>query len=72
MPVSVDAQPAWINQAQMPEIVVKKVEELQLPLNGATHWNKLAPLRRFALVKLRCGHENANFLPALRQFGMTT
>jgi hypothetical protein len=60
-----------MSQAQMPEVVVKKVEELQLRLNGKTHWNELAPLQRFALVKLtRGGHENANFLPALREFGM--
>ncbi|MCH4091405.1 nitrate reductase associated protein [Acetobacter sp.] len=32
-------------------------------------WNHLSPLQRFALMKLtRPGHENQNFIPALKEF----
>ncbi len=35
------------------------------------HWARLDPLQRFALVKLsRDNHDNVNFVPALREFGM--
>lgn len=34
-------------------------------------WPSLSPLQRFALIKLsRPSHENANFLPACREFGL--
>jgi hypothetical protein len=36
-----------------------------------TSWKALSVLQRFALVKLsRPGHENLNFLPAAREFGL--
>jgi hypothetical protein len=34
-------------------------------------WQQLKPVRRFALIKLsRPGHENKNFKPALKEFGL--
>lgn len=37
----------------------------------ATQWAALLPLQRFALVKLaRSRHENENFVPAMREFGL--
>ncbi|MGC4060780.1 MAG: nitrate reductase associated protein [Aquabacterium sp.] len=71
VPVAVDAQPAWMDTRQLPVVVTRKLDEMRLTLNGAMSWAQLGPLQRFALVKLtRGGHENENFLPALREFGM--
>ena len=34
-------------------------------------WHTLSPLQRFALLKLtREGHESANFVPAMAEFGL--
>jgi len=41
-------------------------------VNGSGQWKNLNSLQRFALIKLtRGGHENENFIPALREFGLT-
>jgi hypothetical protein len=41
-----------------------------VPLDG-TRWSSLSVLQRFALLKLsRPSHENRNFLPACREFGL--
>lgn len=38
---------------------------------GAAEWARLDPLQRFALLKLsRDNHDNVNFVPALREFGL--
>ncbi|MGK7938235.1 MAG: nitrate reductase associated protein, partial [Xenococcaceae cyanobacterium] len=35
-------------------------------------WKSLTPLQRFALIKLsRPSHENKNFLPAAKEFGLS-
>ncbi|MCU0517017.1 MAG: nitrate reductase associated protein [Oscillatoria sp. Prado101] len=66
----VDAHPAWMDEATVPENVRKKAEEVGVTLTPA-QWANLAPLRRFALIKLsRSEHENSNFLPALKEFGV--
>jgi hypothetical protein len=39
------------------------------PTNAA--WSALTPLQRFTLIKLsRAHHDNINFVPALREFGL--
>lgn len=64
----IDPNPAWNDSNNIPDSVQMKAEEM-----GATiqklQWEKLTPLQRFALIKLsRSGHENSNFLPALKEF----
>jgi hypothetical protein len=50
----IDENPAWLN-------VNLSLKDLQ----------KLSPIQRFALLKLsRSGHENNNFLPAIKEFGL--
>lgn len=65
-------RPAWMEDASpLPGAVASKAQALQVPLNGPSQWRQLDALQRFALVKLtRGGHENENFLPALREFGL--
>ncbi|MBC7970667.1 MAG: nitrate reductase associated protein [Verrucomicrobia bacterium] len=66
--LAIDPTPPWLDETSIPESVQAKVRE-----NGAVmtlnQWNHLAPVKRFALIKLsRSSHENANFLPALKEF----
>jgi hypothetical protein len=64
----VESHPAWMDEKIIPHSIKEKAEE-----NGATvtlqQWVTLAPLQRFALLKLsRSSHENKNFLPAMQEF----
>ncbi len=64
----VDPRPAWLEDTQIPDSVQVKARESEVSLTSA-QWASLSPLQRFALIKLsRSGHENRNFLPALREF----
>jgi hypothetical protein len=58
----------WLNESEVPTSVVSKSQESGVEF-GLEAWRSLAPLQRFALIKLsRSGHENKNFLPALQEF----
>jgi hypothetical protein len=66
----IEALPAWLNGGEVPVQVVEKGEAIGrgIPLE---FWAGLSPLQRFALIKLsRPSHENHNFPPALREFGL--
>ena len=68
--LSIDPDPAWLNQREIPLAVQSKIAEEKLELTLA-QWINLTPLQRFALIKLtRSQHENSNFLPALSEFGL--
>jgi hypothetical protein len=63
-------EPEWLNAIALPETVVAQAVSLDIPLT-IDHWAALTPIQRFALIKLsRSNHENHNFLPALREFGI--
>jgi hypothetical protein len=65
--LSVPPQCPWDAPAPPPELMAKAADEM-VSLNK---WSTLSPLQRFALMKLsRPSHENANFLPACREFGL--
>ena len=64
----VDQNPPWIDAATVPEMVQAKAKEFDLTISSQ-QWAKLTPLQRFALIKLsRSSHENANFIPAIKEF----
>jgi len=66
----ITSHPDWLETELIPESVLNKATEFDLHLTLA-HWQKLTPLQRFALIKLsRSNHENANFYPALQEFGL--
>ena len=68
----VDDHPAWLREDEIPTTVVDKFIEEGFELT-LTQWQKLTSIQRFALIKLtRSQHENSNFLPALREFGLIT
>jgi hypothetical protein len=67
-----EAQPAWMDVTQIPASVVAAATAVSHELTLA-QWGELSPLQRFALIKLsRSQHENANFLPALREFHLAS
>jgi hypothetical protein len=68
--LAIDPSPPWLDGTTIPESVQTKAEAVGVTLQ-AQQWDTLAPLERFALIKLsRSGHENNNFLPALQEFGV--
>jgi hypothetical protein len=67
----IDANPEWEACANVPGSVKAKAASLGLPAPAQPSWAALTPLQRFTLLKLtREGHDNENFEPALREFGL--
>ena len=70
--LEVPANPPWQSQQEIPEQVHQKFQAQSLPLSLA-QWTALSELQRFALIKLsRPSHENSNFLPAVKEFGLVS
>ncbi len=64
----IESHPAWSDSDNVPESVQDKAREQEIKVS-TTQWEMLTPLQRFALIKLsRSGHENNNFLPAMKEF----
>ncbi len=58
------------DEERLPAGLAAKASADGVPLDEK-RWAELAPLQRFSLLKLsRPGHENKNFLPACREFGL--
>jgi len=68
--LAIDANPAWLNDATIPESCIEKALGANVTLT-LEQWRSLTPLQRFALIKLsRPGHESHNLIPALQEFGL--
>ncbi len=66
----VEDNPPWRDEAAIPEGVQEKAKQCEITLT-LEQWAKLEPIERFALIKLsRSSHENANFLPALKELNL--
>lgn len=64
------AEPAWMSDTP-PAAVVALAKTQGVPPPTRAAWRSLSELQRYALVKLtRDKHENANFAPAMREFGL--
>ncbi|MEO1095286.1 MAG: nitrate reductase associated protein [Cyanobacteria bacterium J06638_28] len=67
----IDPHPPWLQTVTVPETVQTQAQTFNTSISEEA-WRQLTPLQRFALCKLsRPSHENRNFLPALREFGLT-
>lgn len=67
--LEIDPNPLW-QQTEIPAQVREKAEQYAVIIQPE-QWQNLTPLQRFALIKLsRPSHENHNFVPALREFGI--
>ncbi|AFZ51764.1 nitrate reductase associated protein [Dactylococcopsis salina] len=70
--LEIDPDPPWLNAQDIPQQLQEKTQEFDLEIKPE-QWQKLSPLQRFALIKLsRPSHENKNFYPALKEFGIIT
>ncbi|MEL6383116.1 MAG: nitrate reductase associated protein [Cyanobacteria bacterium J06626_18] len=70
--LSIDPDPPWVQRDRVPDTVQTQAQQFNISISAA-HWASLTPLQRFALCKLsRPSHENRNFLPALREFGLVS
>ncbi len=68
--IAIDPHPPWIDATHIPADVKQKAAEFNLSLTQQ-QWQSLSIAQRFALIKLsRPSHENKNFLPALKEFGI--
>jgi hypothetical protein len=66
----VATNPPWQDRTNIPARLQAKALESGYLLN-LEQWAALTSLQRFALIKwVRPGHENRNFLPALKEFGL--
>lgn len=66
--LAIDPAPPWADPSTIPASVQDKSVAVGVMLSP-DQWAALTPLQRFALIKLsRSGHENHNFLPALKEF----
>ena len=71
--VPLDRAPAWADPSNRPQRLVEYAIALGVAPPSADQWSSLTPLQRFALFKLtRPGHDNDNFIPAMREFGLLT
>ena len=64
----IEPHPAWLDSATVPASLQEKAQEIGVTLTQQ-NWAALAPLQRFALIKLsQPGHENKNFPRAMAEF----
>src|SRR4051812_23894961 len=67
----VPSQPEWSRVERVPEQLVAWSSGQGVTPPTQSQWQALTPLKRFVLLKLsHPDHENRNFLPALREFGL--
>ena len=68
--LTIEENPLWMNKKEIPQITQTKAAEYGINIK-IEQWEKLSPLQRFALIKLsRPSHENKNFYPAIKEFGL--
>lgn len=61
----------WQDLGQTPEAVKKFAADKGVTPPDAKTWAAISELERFVLVKLsRDNHDNVNFVPALKEFGL--
>lgn len=69
--IAIEDAPIWADTARVAEVVRTYAHALGLEPPTLRQWAALTPLQRFTLVKLtREGHDNENFIPAMREFGV--
>ena len=61
----------WDNIRQVPTVVAGYARALGVQPPSHDEWAALTTLQRFVLIKLtRDNHDNVNFIPAMREFGL--
>jgi hypothetical protein len=71
LPAEMDA--AWADPSSVPVQIFDHACKVGIAPPSSEQWAALSPLQRFTLIKLsRDHHDNVNFIPALREFGVLT
>lgn len=66
--LAIDANPPWTDATTIPDSVIAQAKDVGIAI-VPEQWATLTPIQRFVLIKLsRSAHENANFLPAVKEF----
>jgi len=61
----------WDDPSRLPVVVCDYARSIGVSPPAGSQWRALTRLQRFALIKLtRDNHDNVNFEPALREFGL--
>ena len=69
-PLAEAPAPLW-EAASPPSVVAAYAQSVVVAPPTPRAWGELSELQRFALVKLtRDNHDNVNFIPAMREFGL--
>jgi hypothetical protein len=69
--VAVEPAPAWADLSQVPRRLSSYATAWGVSPPSVDQWAALTALQRFSLFKLtRPNHDNDNFLPAMREFGL--
>lgn len=69
--IPLDPAPEWAMTKVAPPCLAAYARDVGARPPTQHQWSTLTPLRRFTLLKLsRDGHDNINFVPALREFGL--
>ena len=64
-------EPIWKNMFQTPNSIISFAKSINVYPPSDEEWDILTELQRFVLFKLsRDGHDNLNFGPALKEFGL--
>jgi hypothetical protein len=68
-----DNDPVWVHADAVPEAVVRQSSLCGIGAPSLSRWGELDPFQRYALVKLsrRPDEVNHDFVPAMREFGLT-
>ncbi len=70
-PLPEPPDPSWAQAARTPATVSAFAHSVDVPPPTDAEWAGLSQLQRFTLLKLsRDNHDNVNFIPALREFGL--
>ncbi len=71
--VELDADPVWAHADAVPETVIRQSSLCGVSAPSLSKWAKLDRFQRYALAKLSRNTDkiNQDFLPAMREFGLT-
>ncbi len=70
-PLADPPAPLWEQASGPPARVTRFARSVGVAPPSRAAWRALAELQRFALIKLtRDSHDNVNFVPAMREFGL--
>jgi hypothetical protein len=69
--LAIEADPPWADASSVPAQLIQFAAASQVSPPSLKQWAGLSPLQRFTLLKLsRAKHDNVNFVPAMREFGI--